>query len=273
MNIVLGARGRLGCAITSSFRQGQVLTPDRLVYGDWWRNGSEDEISRYLEKIVDTETVVYLAAGIIDPRRGADEHQQVNFALARNLIVGATRLGSKVVTFGTVMEKVVGESSENPYFSSKTRLGRFVEEFSANSSLALHIRIHTLYGGGPPEKFMFLGQILDALRNRTEFKMTLGTQLREYHHLNDEVIAVAALLASGVSGVIELSHGKPVKLCDLASHIFRACDSMPLLKIGSIPEPAKDNFGMAFERPGVLDPVTFRDPLPAVVEYLRAYLA
>lgn len=271
MNVVLGARGRLGRAIASSFENGQVQTPDRSVYADWWRDGSEDTISRYLEKDAETQGVVYLAAGIIDPKRPADEHQQVNFALARNLIVGATRLGLKVVTFGTVMEKVVGDTSDNPYFSSKTRLSRFVDEFCADSALALHVRIHTLYGGGPPEKFMFLGQILDAIRNSTDFRMTLGTQLREYHHLDDEVTALTALMAARTSGVIELSHGNPVRLCDLASYIFAAADSTPLLKIGAIPEPAKDNFGMTFERPAVLDSVAFRDALPSVVQYLRAY--
>jgi nucleoside-diphosphate-sugar epimerase len=271
MNIVLGARGRLGRAIASSFENGQVQTPDRSDYGDWWREGSEDTISRYLEKAAGAQDVVYLAAGIIDPKRPEEEHQRVNFELARNLIVGATRLGLKVVTFGTVMEKVVGDSSDNPYFSSKTKLSRFVDGFCVDSPLALHVRIHTLYGGGPPEKFMFLGQILDAIRNRTDFKMTLGTQLREYHHIDDEVTALTALTAAATSGVIELSHGCPVRLCDLASYIFTACDSKPLLKIGAIPEPAKDNFGMTFERPAALDSVAFRDALPAVVEYLRAH--
>jgi len=270
MNFVLGARGRLGHAITSSLPAARVKTPDRSVYSEWWRDAAADDVSRYFERWASRDGVIYVAAGIIDPKQPHEEHHRVNFLLAKNVVEGATKLGLKVVTFGTVMEKVVDNKSVSPYFSSKAKLGHFVEDFCTTSSLALHIRIHTLFGGGPPDGFMFLGQILRSIKSQVEFKMTPGMQLREYHHIDDEVVAISRLVDSGVSGAIELSHGGPVTLRDLAKYIFAAYKCTELLKIGALPEPINDNYGLLFERPSALGDVVFRDTLPAVVEYLRS---
>lgn len=268
MNFVLGARGRLGHAIASSLSTSQVKTPNRSVYTEWWHDGAADDVSRYFERCANSEGVVYVAAGIIDPKKPVDHHDQVNFLLAKNVVLGASKLGLKVVTFGTVMEKIVGEKSVNPYFSSKVKLGNFVEDFCTKSSLALHIRIHTLFGGGRPDEFMFLGQIFNAIRSHVQFKMSPGMQLREYHYIDDEVVAIYKLVDSGVSGAIELSHGAPVTLRDLAKYIFAAYKCPELLKIGALPEPVNDNHGLLFERPPALCDVVFRDTFPAVVEYL-----
>ena len=116
---------------------------------------------------------------------------------------------------------------------------------------------------------MFLGQILKAIQYRKEFKMTSGRQLREYHHIDDEVLAIYKLVDSEVSGIIELSHGSPVMLKDLAKYIFTAYESSQLLKIGVLDEPEFDNYKLLFERPSVLNGFYFRDTLPSVIEYLR----
>ena len=141
MNFVLGGRGRLGHAMISSQLASQFKVLDRPVYSKWLCDGAADDVSRYFERWANNGGVIYVASGIIDPNQTQGEHSQVNFSLAKNVIEGATKLGLRVVTFGTVMEKVVGDKSINPYFSSKIRLGRFVEDFSIKSELVLHIRI------------------------------------------------------------------------------------------------------------------------------------
>jgi len=269
VNFVLGARGRLGRAISLSLPAESVMAPVRSVYAEWWRDGAADLVSCFLEDWASSEGTVYVAAGLIDPSRPSEEHQQVNYLLARNVIEGATKLGFRVVTFGTVMEKVVGDILTNPYFASKLKLGNFVEDFSANPELVLHVRIHTLFGGGLPDGFMFLGQMLHSLVNHSEFKMSPGMQLREYHHLDDEVVAIGRLLESGATGTIALSHGAPVTLKDMASYIFEAFKSPDLLRVGALPGPANDNYGVLFERPPALDGMAFRETLPALVDYLR----
>jgi len=225
------------------------LTPERFTYFEWWREGGADRASRYLEGLRVEPGVVYVAAGIIDPSRPVDEHENVNYQLAKNVVEGATRLGFRVLTFGTVMEKLIADDSKNPYYSSKKKLGRFVEDFAPRSGSALHVRIHTLFGGGPPEGFMFLGQMFRAL--------------------DDEVQAIFQLARGQAGGSIDLSHGEPVALRDMADYVFRAFGCPWLLKAGALPGPAADNFGVVFKRTSALGDISFRPTLPAVVDYLQ----
>lgn len=269
MNVVIGARGRLGRAIATSLPSNQVVTPERSTYSEWWREDGAERASWYLEGFGAQTGVVYVAAGIIEPSRPDDDHEKVNYQLARNIVEGATRLGFRVLTFGTVMEKLVGEDSTNPYYSSKKKLGCFVEDFATRSGSALHVRIHTLFGGGPPDTFMFLGQMFHALINQVEFRMSPGTQLREYHHLDDEVRAISRLAGGLAGGSIDLSHGEPVTLRDMANYVFQAFGYLELLKIGALPGPAADNFGVVFKRTSALGDISFRPTLPAVVDYLQ----
>ena len=270
MNFVLGSRGRLGSAIACSFEATRITVLDRAVYSDWWREGAVDHVSRFFKSSAENGGVVYVAAGILDPRRPVEEHHRVNFLLARNVIEGATKLGLKVVTFGTVMERIFGGKTDNPYFLSKGKLGNFVSEFSVDSKLALHIQIHTLYGGGMPDRFMFLGQLFNAITAHTCFKMSPGTQLREYHHIDDEIAAIAKLVEAEIGGTVDLSHGAPLTLRELAMYIFEQFDSLELLKIGALSGPPSDNYGILFERTPLLRELTFRDAFPSIVEYLRS---
>lgn len=269
MIFILGARGRLGEAIHASQDPTRVEAPNHAVYSDWWQAGGSDDAARYFaSKGADETSIVYVATGIIDPGRPQEEHERVNFALARHVIEGAAKNGARTITFGTVMEKVVDDKGLNPYFSSKTKLGRFVEDFCATSSLALHIRLHTLFGGRAPDPFMFLGQMQRAIESNSEFRMTPGMQLREYHHIDDEVAAIFRLASSQAGGSVELSHGIPVMLKDLATYIFAAQDRIDLLRIGALSGPINDNYKFLFERTPALKDLHFRDTLPAVADYL-----
>lgn len=273
MNFVLGARGRLGRAISDSLPPDTLITPERIIYSEWWREDGPDHVSRYLESQTVDPGVVYVALGIIDPRNPQEEHFRVNYLLTRNIIEGAARLGFKVISFGTVMENLAGTTSNNPYFLSKKKLGSFVEDFVSKTGLALHVRIHTLFGGGEPNEFMFLGQMLHALTSRETFKMSSGTQLREYHHLDDEVLAISSLVEAEISGTINLSHGDPVTLRDMAIYVFTAFDCLDLLKVGALPGPKDDNFNMVFKRTPILGDISFRATLPAVVGHLKKYIS
>lgn len=268
MNFVIGARGRLGRAIVASSLPGQVTAPERQVYANWWRDGAADDISRFFEKSALGDAIVFVAAGILDPGLPTDEHQAINFLLAKHVVEGAGALGLRVVTFGTVTEKLLDGNTSNPYISSKIRLANFVEAYSANQPLPLHIRIHTLYGGGLPPSFMFLGQILQAMGSRSEFRMSPGSQLREYHHIDDEISAIVRLATSPLSGVVDLSHGAPVTLKELATYVFSGLGCTDQLKIGALAEPLRENYGTVFERNPLLVDLQFRPTLAGVADYL-----
>ena len=167
------------------------------------------------------------------------------------------------------MENLAKETSANRYYASKKRFGNYISEFSIKSKLALHLRIHTLFGGATPEPYMFLGQILHAMQTENIFKMTSGEQLREYHHLSDDTKAILKLASSPLHGPLDLSHGSPVKLKDLAHYIFEGFGQLSKLQVGVIPPPENDNFSQIFLRPEVLREEYFRDTLPSVLYYLR----
>ena len=271
MNFVLGAGGRLGGAIAESLPQAEVTRVPRAAYAAWARTDASPLAARYLEPWAGTGSTIYVAAGIIDPRRPREEHDTVNLQLPRNLVAAATPLAIKVVTFGTVMENVAGAGSTNPYYASKVALGRFMAEPRDGPAAPLHVRIHTLFGGERrPDAFMFLGQMFDALVARSAFRMSSGRQLREYHHVDDEVVAIRALVAAGACGALDLSHGAPVALRDLARHVFDAFGCPELLEVGALRDPEHDNYAVTYERPSQLRGVAFRDALPAVVDYLRS---
>ena len=271
MNFVLGAHGRLGSAIVASTELGQTIALDRSIYSHWACEGAADDVARYFEKSASPEAAgyVFVAAGITDPNRSPEEHHSVNYLLARNVVEGAQKCGLRVVTFGSVMEAIAGEGSENSYFASKVRLGNFVKEYSAKHGNALHVRIHTLFGGGLPENFMFLGQMRNAIARGARFDMSDGLQLREYHHVDDETKAIAKFIQLNACGVIELSHGSSFRLRDLAIYVFKAFNCPDKLNIGAMPTPRHENFDFVFPRSPLLGEFQFRDTFPAVVEYLQ----
>jgi nucleoside-diphosphate-sugar epimerase len=153
---------------------------------------------------------------------------------------------------------------------SKAALGQQVAALAAQGAPLAHIRVHTLFGGGAPSPFMFLGQMLAALEQRTPFNMTLGRQLREYHHIDDEARAIRLLDEAGVRGVLDLSHGAPLSLAELAGTVFSHFGASDLLHVGALPEPVEENFGTVFARHPLLPAAAYRPALPAILDYLKA---
>lgn len=273
MNLILGASGRLGRALSSQYDAQGVIAPPRAVYQEWWRADSLPAITHYLELQPHRVDIIFIAAGIIDPAASAAEHERVNTQLPQQVIRAAMPLGIRVVTFGTVMETVMRSIPSAGYVASKAALGAFVERQAQAGARALHLRIHTLYGGGQPASFMFAGQMLTALQMRTPFRMSPGTQLREYHHIDDERPAIATLVGEHAAGIVELNHGGGVPLAEIARSTFARFGATDLLRIGALPFPANERPGVRFARSASLANHTFRDVRVAMAEDLAAYLS
>lgn len=267
MIFLIGGRGRLGQALMMEYADKHPVLIDRAVYEDWWKEGAEKEIFEYFEQEDTSDSVIFVTAGLLDPNLPAEDLLRVNYLLPKNIIKGTAELGIKVVTFGTIMEEL-GES-KNPYIQSKRALSAFVKELPTHQTSAIHIRIHTLYGNGAPSPFMFLGQIQDAILNNHSFEMTSGNQLREYHHIEDEVKAIKRIASTHIKGVFNLNHGESVALKEIAQTVFIAFGKQNLLKIGAIPDPAVDNFNQKFEKPDLLQNNRFRSAVPAILHYLQ----
>lgn len=267
MIFILGSRGRLGQAIAAQYAQSEVVCIDRSVYEPWSSADGYTGISEYFAQCPPEHSVVYICSGLLDPRLSAEELLAVNYHLPRNVIDNLARSGIRVVTFGTAMEHTL---TSNSYVRSKLKLSEYVENANADGAQATHVRIHTLYGGGEPSPFMFLGQVLTALRTESPFAMTEGRQLREYHHVDDDAHAVKSLVDARLTGLVDLSHGNPITLRSLAESVFGALGKTHLLQLGALPEPAQDNFDLVFDRPPALKDSTFREAIPAVIEYLKS---
>lgn len=266
MIFVIGSRGRLGQALVSS-HNGNVIAPERRIYETWWQKGSIDEIFKYFEPKVDTDSVIFIPAGILDPKLPQEQHLRVNYFLPKNIIDAVKPLGVKVVTFGTIMETLI--SKKNKYVISKSMLGEYIGLGAGAYENVVHIRIHTLYGSADPSPFMFLGQIEHALKTQTPFLMSSGEQIREYHHIEDDVIAIKKIVEAGEIGAFNLNHGQPLSLKEIATHIFKAFNIEKSLKIGVLPAPEEENYSMALERPALLGDIKFRETLGAVVAYFE----
>lgn len=269
MIFIVGGRGRLGQALREQYRSDEVVCIDRAVYQQWGTSDSLSDITAYFQRYGRSGAVVYICSGLLDPALPGETLDNVNFRLPRNIIQAVSPMGIRAVTFGTAMEEML---TTNPYVQSKLALSRFVARMSEELTPALHIRIHTLYGGGEPSPFMFLGLIAEALRNDKSFAMTMGRQLREYHHVSDDAAAIRTLVDRSGSGVVELSHGQPVTLRRLAEAVFASAGKGYLLRLGVLPEPQQENFTQVFSRPSILEGVMFRDAVAGVVEYMKTLI-
>ncbi|MFY3605635.1 NAD-dependent epimerase/dehydratase family protein [Achromobacter xylosoxidans] len=265
---LIGSRGRLGRAIAHEYAGHDVRSLDRAIYQSWSQPEMADDVARYFEASkAGADATLFVASGLLDPALPHEELLGVNYYLPRNLIDGAARLGAKVLTFGTVMESLL--RSKNPYIQTKTALGEYAAEVASTGLSVTHVQVHTLFGAGQPSAFMFLGQMLAAIRENRQFKMTSGRQLREYHHLHDEARAVRMIAQSATVGVLNLSHGRPVSLRAVAESVFGAFGREDLLCVGALAEPPDENYQQILAPTGSLDPAMFRDSLPAIAQYMQ----
>jgi nucleoside-diphosphate-sugar epimerase len=267
MIFILGGNGRLGQALAAAYGSSRVTLLERSLYAQWTAESAADAVSRHFEGSAAQGGVIFAACGLLDPALAPEDLMRVNFTLPRNLIAGAARLGFQVVSFGTMTEVVLRYS--NPYIDSKRMLSDYVGSHAAANCRCLQLRIHTLYGAGRPSPFMFLGQMLNAILEERPFEMTEGRQLREYHHMDDEVTAIRRIVEVSPPGVLDINHGQPVSLRSIAERVFRRLGKDALLRLGAKPEPAGENHGEAFERPAVLRDLPFRESLPAIEDFMQ----
>lgn len=270
MKLVVGARGRLGSAICAALRADHTIAPSRPVYENWWQPGAEAAIGAFLDQQDSPIECIFVAAGVIDPAASPLDHERVNFQLPRQILRAASARHIRVVTFGTMMEVISHGMPASPYVASKLALAAELQAMRQN---ALHVRVNTLYGGPLPAPHMFIGQMVESLVTRSPFRMSPGTQLREYHFVEDEAQAIVTLGSSPHSGVFDLHHGSPVTLAELAHRTFEGLDALDLLQIGALPAPVNERVDLEYVRHPTLRECKFRDVLTALPAYVRECLA
>ena len=283
--VLLGGTGLLGGAIRRKFREcrssgtGISLLDSRQAFHEIAHAGTSGLVQRVRESGKFPQDWI-LASGIVDPKADSDLLLQVNAEIPARLFeilceharesadaVPALRF----VTFGSVLEIRADIAHSNPYIRSKTQLLRSWKRLSPAPSVPwIHVQLHTLYGGDEPHPFMFLGQMYAALKGRHAFRMSHGTQLREYHHADDIAASLLAVLrdTGNRPEVIDLSSGQPVRLRDLARRVFEHFGASDLLEIGALPTNEAEVYEPCHHPSKYL--VACRDPVQGIIDWMES---
>jgi nucleoside-diphosphate-sugar epimerase len=279
--LLFGGSGQIGtairfCASVSPAVEIRTLSWARLATENPHANPTA--LRSCIESVTQpwTEFDIVFASGLTDPGMPAADLTQSNvgFPLA---VIEATRerQGIRYLTIGTVFEEFTEFAAKNLYVGSKRELCErlMAQDALARMGRAMHLRLHTVYGG-QPKPYMFFGQMIEALQQGTEFLMSSGQQFREYHHVHDIAGAILAILRRDwqtVSEPVNLSSGAPVRLADLATSVFAGCGRLELLKIGAIVGAAGDNRDRVFPRSDASLLPYYRDPIAGVLEYVLSH--
>lgn len=283
--ILMGADGQIGSALAAlllPYTTGPGANPE-LVAIDMrsFCNQSPPQQVQTLQKqlspaIPNLPTTIIMAFGITNPSESVANIRYANVDLPSAIIqMAETWPLVKCLTLGTIQEHFPKACMVNSYLKSKLDLGSHVQKLSQTrlfQKRLLHLRLHTLYSQHPPDH-MFLGQMARAIVRHHPFSMSAGTQLREYHHVDDFASTLKALIEPSfhwpTDPFLDISTGKPVRLADLARYVFQAFDSASLLQIGTLSVPPGENTETVFT-PSSSDLVGhFREPLNGVTDVIR----
>lgn len=272
MILLLGGSGVLGHALQEKFNSREITLVNRENVMKWMSKDGSSHIEAFIERLPIKPSLIVNAVGITNPSALESELMAANFQLPSNLITAGKFYRAKVVTFGSIMEEVPHSSNSNKYLKSKLLFKDFLASGNTAGSNFLHLQIHTWYGGIKLHEHMFLGQLLRAIHETSRFEMSEGSQLREYHHILDDMKAVAELISLKSSGIHQINHGEPHSLKAIAEHILGACGLQGLLSLGSLPTPERDNFNFRFARPENLQHIQFRSTLSGILKDFQGRL-
>ena len=267
---VIGANGRLGSVLSSTVSTLELNRISRNVYENWWQDESIDAIRLFFSTHKHSRSSILIASGVLDPKLSIDEHLRINYLLPKNIIAATSDLGIRILTFGTVSEHF--QSEINTYIRSKKLLCDYILNNPEIAKTVVHVRLHTLYGGGFPNNFMFLGKVYESIAKKLPMEMTSGRQIREYHHIEDDVSAIWKILESDFVGAIDLNHGAPITLINLAQYLFHRFNCEKFLRVGSLPEPIVENYERIFLAHPIYAETEFRLSLPSVGDYIEKLL-
>ena len=263
---IIGGQSRLAISLANKYEKDSLVLLNRSLYSEWSKPGAKDLVSRFFEKCSDKGSIIFVTSGLLDPNLNYEDLLRINYHLPKNIIDGVRHLGMRVVTFGTILERSL--QPKNNYVASKSALSSYISSLDATCQTTNHFQLHTLFGLGQPNRFMFLGQILSALKKNRPFFMISGRQLREYHHYDDEAEAIKLTVKSPLSSIITLSHGNPIDLNSIANSIFDAFGKRELLHSIEEVEPDNSIYEKSFPKNTVIKN-EFRDPLTSIVSHMK----
>jgi UDP-glucuronate decarboxylase len=137
--------------------------------------------------------------------------------------------------FGYCSETLTPTAPDTPYGVAKDAARRLVESYAATSGLsASWARLFFVYGPGERSQRL-IPSVIQSLLAGAEARCTDGRQLRDFLHVRDTADALVTLLASDVTGPVNVSSGAPVAVRDVVLRIGEQLKAAELLRIGALP--------------------------------------
>jgi len=136
-------------------------------------------------------------------------------------------------SYGYLSERLTPRNPRTPFGRCKNALFEALMAYSDMTGLsAAWARIFFLYGPGEARTRLFPHVIFNLLAGRAA-QTSNGTQLRDFMYVDDVAAALVALVASDVSGAINIGSGEPIAVRAIAEKIGAVLGRSDLLKIGA----------------------------------------
>jgi nucleoside-diphosphate-sugar epimerase len=241
---------------------------DRVTWhlGDLFEAGTAE----VLVASVKPERLLHLA-WYAEPGRFWDSPENVRWveATLRLLRAFAGAGGRRAVLAGTCAEydwSVGGLCSEEEtplrpttlYGVSKDATRRVATAFAELAGIELAWgRIFFLYGPGEPSPRL-LPTVTRALLAGEPAKVTAGTQVRDFMHVDDVARAFVAVLDSELEGAVNIATGAGVELRELVSLAGAATGRPELIEFGAIPQRLGEPEALIADVRRLRDTVGFR---------------
>lgn len=270
MFLILGEKGNLSRAIQKKVNESEMLVLNRGQISSWIAKNGVDQIKTFIASLHEEPKGIFNAAGIIDPGKSLLDLETVNFQLPRNLLEATNDLSIPLYTFGSIMEKDRNCRVSNKYLSSKRKFRSYLDELDKSKrNFHLHFLVHTWYGVEKLPEHMFLGQIAKSIIEKKPFTMSSGTQMREYHHIEDDIEVVLDLIQHQQCGVIEINHGIPIELKDLATSIYSHFDCLQYLNIDTRINQVDESRTSFYQGAVINSKYRFREQKNGIIAYLE----
>ena len=264
--LIVGTNGNFSTQLQEIARIDNSLVIDKSIYGNWDNNNCT-LISKITSAIKEYDLRYLInTVGIISRNYSNDFIEYWNYLFPKHLYRICEDLNLTLVTLGSIHETVPEMCANNPYLKSKKELEQFLVKNDFKNSV--HFQFHTWYGGRNINSEMFLGQIINALRNGTVFNMSDGKQMREYHHIFDDTTCVLRNLEREIVGSYGISHGEKLSLEEIARKIFTYFGYERLLNLNHFISPKFEVREETHLRYDISD-CTFRPTVEGLIDYVK----
>ena len=139
--------------------------------------------------------------------------------------------------YGYCSEYITPLNPATLYGTCKKSLYEILMSFSRQEGLSASWgRIFFLYGSNEyPSRL--IPSVINSLLAGRPAPCTMGSQIRDFMHVEDVASAFAALLDSQMEGAVNIASGEPVTIRNIILRIAEKLDRSDLVQFGAIPTP------------------------------------